>query len=88
MQTRTKALPRIISLVWSVVLLANLITPALAVLRDAPTAEGLVLVDGDGNQVAVDASWEETFPYGTFAFDASQLALTEGDGAQTIRVYR
>ena len=88
MQTRTKVLPRIISLVLSVVLLANLITPALAVLRDAPTAEGLVLVDGDGKQVAVDASWEETFPYGTFAFDASQLALTEGDGAQTIRVYR
>lgn len=56
MQTRTKALPRIISLILSVVLLANLITPALAVLRDAPTAEGLVLVDGDGNQVAVDAS--------------------------------
>ena len=88
MQTRTKVLPRIISLVLSVVLLANLITPALAVLRDAPTAEGLVLVDGDGKQVAVDASWEETFPYGTFAFGASQLALTEGEGAQTIRVYR
>ncbi len=45
-------------------------------------------MDGDGKQVAVDASWEETFPYGTFAFGASQLALTEGEGAQTIRVYR
>lgn len=63
-------------------------TSALAMMLEGSSANGLVLTDSDGNTVEVDKSWEETFPYGTFALDNGQLALTEGGEPGVIRVYR
>lgn len=76
------------SLLLSVMLLADGIAPAAAMLTDAPGAAQLTMIDSEGRQITVDESWEETFPYGTFAFASGQLALKEGEGAQTIKVYR
>jgi len=60
---------------------------AFAYFNDTQT--GLpVVVDQNGNEVQPNESWEETFPYGTFAFFNSQLTLEENGEAQEILVYR
>ena len=51
----------------------------------APTS--VVYTDTNGNTQPVDESWEETFPYGAFAFETSGLALSEGESG-VIKVYR
>ena len=79
---------RVISMLLSVILLFNLTTPALAVMQDQKQAPSMILTDKDGNPIENSQSWEEEFPYGTFAFESSQLATKEGSAAQTIKVYR
>ena len=37
----------------------------------------LIMTDSNGNSVVVDKSWEETYPTGTFAFNTTQVNLTE-----------
>lgn len=49
--------------------------------------EKIALTDGDGNVTVPDESWEETFPYGAFAFEKAGLAVKEGESG-VIRVYR
>ena len=49
--------------------------------------EEITLTDGDGNVTTPDESWEETFPYGAFAFEKSGLAVKEGENG-IIKVYR
>lgn len=78
---RRKTRIRVISLLLSVMLLADGIAPAAAMLTDAPGVSQLTMIDSEGQQIAVDESWEETFPYGTFAFASGQLELKEGEGA-------
>ena len=51
----------------------------------APTS--VSYTDTNGNTQPVDESWEETFPYGAFAFETSGLALSEGESG-VIKVYR
>ncbi len=38
--------------------------------------------------MTIDASWEEAFPYGTFAFSNSQVTVEEGGESHRITVYR
>lgn len=49
--------------------------------------EEITLTDSDGNVTTPDESWEETFPYGAFAFEKSGLAVKEGENG-VIKVYR
>ncbi len=49
--------------------------------------EEITLTDGNGNVTTPDESWEETFPYGAFAFEKSGLAVKEGENG-IIKVYR
>ena len=46
------------------------------------------LIDYQGEVITEDASWEEMYPHGTFAFAQSQVALTEGGEAQSLTIYR
>ena len=87
-QTVYQIRTRVISMLLSVILLFNLTTPALAVMQDQKQAPSMILTDKDGNPIENSQSWEEEFPYGTFAFESSQLATKEGSAAQTIKVYR
>lgn len=88
MDSRKKVFARMVSLILVIILMTNITTPALAVLMDTSSAKGVTLTDSNGNTVTADESWEETFPYGTFAFHSSQLSTAEGAKAQTIQVYR
>ncbi len=45
------------------------------------------ITDDEGNVTTVDESWEETFPYGTFAFSNTEAAVAEGDEV-TVTLYR
>jgi hypothetical protein len=42
----------------------------------------------DGKPVTPDGSWEEQFPYGTFAFNISEAQISEDGGETTLSVYR
>ena len=88
MESRKKPVIRVVSVLMAFLLTVNVALPATAVMQDTPNATGITLTDSDGNAIAVDESWEKTFPYGTFAFENSQLSTAEGAGAQTIKVYR
>ncbi|MGI5970836.1 MAG: S-layer homology domain-containing protein [Oscillospiraceae bacterium] len=55
---------------------------------DTATGAGLIITDKNGSKVTPNATWESTFPYGTFAFENSEVAVTEGGAEQCIRVYR
>ena len=60
--------------------------PALAYL--AEQADGLILTGADGREIVIDESWEEKFPYGTFAFQNSELKIEEGGEPGVLQVYR
>ena len=61
---------KIISAALALVLFFQLGAPALAAYV---TNEGgvVTLIDADGKKHVVDESWEEAFPYGTFALDTT-----------------
>ncbi|MCL2187306.1 MAG: hypothetical protein FWC16_03890 [Defluviitaleaceae bacterium] len=46
-----------------------------------------VIMDTAGNIISIDESWDESFPFGAFAFADSQLAIEEGNDG-IITVYR
>ena len=74
---RTHKRTRILAFFLAVVMtVAAMPTQALAYLADK--TDGVTIVDKDGNAITEDSSWEETFPYGTFAFGNSQLTVAEG----------
>lgn len=54
----------------------------------ADSPDHLTFVDGAGNTVSAGEDWEETFPYGTFAFSDFQAVVEEGKETTVIRVYR
>lgn len=60
--------------------------PALAYL--AEQADGLILTGADGREIVIDESWEEKFPYGTFAFQNSELKIKEGREPGVLQVCR
>lgn len=66
-------------------LISTIPTQALAYASDK--GEAVTITDKNGSAVTEDASWEEAFPYGTFAFGNSQLTVEEG-GEGVIQLYR
>ena len=70
-----------------VMIFSMLPVEALAYYASRPEGN-LTIVDKDGKQVPIDASWDEAFPYGTFAFSDSQATVQEGGEPQKITVYR
>ncbi len=73
-------------LLTAVMLITALPTQVFAYMANKDTE--ITFIDKDGNTVTEEASWEEAFPYGTFAFDNSQLTIAEGEGEGVIRLYR
>ncbi|MEG2096914.1 MAG: Calx-beta domain-containing protein, partial [Pseudoflavonifractor sp.] len=61
--------------------------PAQVFAYMAPKSENLSVVDKNGKTIAEDDSWEQTFPYGAFAFEHASLANAEGEDG-IIKVYR
>ncbi len=81
-----KTLTRVMAMLLTVAVLISAIpTQGFAYYADKP--EDLSIVDAKGNTVTVGEDWETTFPYGTFAYAASDLTVDEG-GEGTIKVYR
>lgn len=68
------ALKRWTALTLVLAILSQTAVPLLAQAKDAT----ITLKDADGNTQTVDKSWEETYPYGTFAFSKTQINLKEG----------
>jgi hypothetical protein len=68
-------------------LLSMLPSEVLAYFAGPPTA-GITITDTDGNRVTADESWNEVFPYGTFAFANSQVTVEEGGESVRVSVYR
>ncbi len=64
------------------------ILPAPALAYMAEKADSLTLTGKDGGEIEVDESWEERFPYGTFAFQNSELKIVEGGAPGVLQVYR
>lgn len=62
--------------------------PAAFATQIVETEDGLAIVEQDGTTTKVDESWETRFPYGTFAFQNSQLSIQEGGESGVIEVYR
>ena len=91
MKTR---LMKVISALLTLLMLFQTAEPALAWLTaegseaDAPaSAKELVLKDAQGNETRVDESWEETYPFGAFAFDMTAGSVDEG-GDAVLTLYR
>lgn len=87
-----RSLSRLLSVALAFLMLFEASGNAFAyMVEDARTAsqseDKITLTDGDGNVTEPDESWEETFPYGAFAFENSGLAVKEGESG-VIRVYR
>ena len=76
-------LRRFISLSLVLAMLVNTVLPSVWA-KDTLFS----LVDFQGDTITEDASWEEMYPHGTFAFAQSQVALTEGGEAQSLTIYR
>ncbi len=70
-----------------VMLLSMLPAEVLAYFAGPPTA-GITITDTDGNRVTAHESWNEVFPYGTFAFANSQVTVEEGGESVRVSVYR
>ena len=88
-----KTLVKILSMLLSFLMMFQVAQPALAY-RDengaetaAEAAEPVVLVDEEGNETEVDDTWNETYPFGAFAFDTTAADVNEGDDT-VITVYR
>ena len=48
----------------------------------------LTFVNSEGNEVAVDESWVEEYPYGLFAFENREMTVFKSRDSQTMKVYR
>lgn len=78
---------RLLSVLLALVLCVQVFPgPALAYL--AEETGSLTLTGTDGREITVDESWEEEFPYGTFAFQNSEMKIEEGGEAGVLQVYR
>ncbi len=62
--------------------------PAQALAYMVGSDSSVVLYDKNGNPITPDESWEERFPYGTFAFQNSEIKVGEGDKAGVMQLYR
>jgi len=75
-------------LAWLLTLsIATTVIPMQALAYYAQASDSLTIETADGKMITPDQSWEETFPYGTFAFGAASLSVTEA-GEGKISIYR
>ena len=84
--TNNEKLEKLISILLVLFMSISIMQPAVA-LWTGGSSDILTLKDASGNTIAVDESWEETFPYGTFAFENSEFSVGEGKESR-ITVYR
>ncbi len=83
-----KALTKLISVTLSLIMVFSTVQPALAYYTgNAAADEALTLTDEDGTAVRVSELWDETYPFGAFAFDVTALGMAEGEDA-VVTVYR
>ena len=61
--------------------------PLQALAYMAEKKDSLTVLNKDGQSVSTDASWETTFPYGTFAFEYASSTIKESEES-IINVYR
>ena len=80
---------KLLALLLALTLSSQLALPAMAAV--VQNGDVIALTDKEGNVLksGTQEDWEKEFPYGTFAFEKSEVACAEGDeGAQSIRVLR
>jgi hypothetical protein len=83
-----KAFTRILSVTLSLIMAFSTVQPALGYYAgDAAADDGLTLTDENGNAAKVSELWDETYPFGAFAFDVTALGMAEGEDA-VVTVYR
>lgn len=84
---RSKRWTRLLAVVLCVAMTTTIL-PGQALAYLTEKSDLITIVDENGTTITEEASWEETFPYGTFAFDNSQLTIAEGGEEGVIRLYR
>ena len=75
-----KAFTRILSVTLSLIMAFSTVQPALGYYAGGAAADdGLTLTDENGNAAKVSELWDETYPFGAFAFDVTALGMAEGE---------
>ena len=80
---------KLLALLLALTLSSQLALPAMAAV--VQNGDVISLTDKEGNVLksGTQEDWEKEFPYGTFAFEKSEVACAEGDAeGQVIRVLR
>ena len=80
-------LKRFISIMLVLSLIFSL-SPVNALAYYAQKTGALQITDSAGELITADESWDEVFPYGTFAFESSEVTISEDGPSKTIKVYR
>ncbi|MCL2497335.1 MAG: hypothetical protein FWF06_01820, partial [Symbiobacteriaceae bacterium] len=86
-RTLASILRRGLSLVLALALVFSSF-PSYTLAYLTPKPDALVVIDQEGNETIVDATWEEIYPYGIFAFEKRELEVSQGGESQVIKVYR
>ncbi|MEG1633884.1 MAG: Calx-beta domain-containing protein, partial [Oscillospiraceae bacterium] len=82
-----KKLTKLLALFMAVVMLVS-VMPMQVLAYMVEKSNQVSIVSKDGKVITPDESWETAFPYGTFAFEHSDLTLTEGGETGVLRLYR
>ena len=80
-------LKRVLSFFLAALMLCSVV-PASIFAHWSDEEKPATIIGSDGQTIAVTDDWEETFPYGTFAFAQSQTVVEEGGGETVIKLYR
>ncbi len=84
---RKRMLKRVLSFFLAALMLCSVV-PASIFAYWSDEEKPATIIGSDGQTIAVTDDWEETFPYGTFAFAQSQTVVEEGGGETVIKLYR
>ena len=80
---------KITAVILTTIMLFQVCVPVFGAYVRTDGGGQIFLTDSDGTVHEVDESWEERFPFGTFAFDKSEMSLREGDGGSAgLMLYR
>ncbi len=80
-------LKRVLSFFLAALMLCSVV-PASIFAYWSDEEKPATIIGSDGQTIAATDDWEETFPYGTFAFAQSQTVVEEGGGETVIKLYR